>query len=198
MTMKKKAVMAGVLISVGVVARLWLYALLPDTPHLYITLAGIRQPLFMMDIFFMVAAASLVAGRYLGRIWAFVVPVMIMAVTDLLLGNSWIFLFTWSGFVMMGGIGYLSKSQGMAKFMGFGILSVLAYDLWTNFGCWLGWYTHTFQGLLLCYTVALPFMLWHVVATALVLPVFSLPLEKATAHTTTDAHPAPVKHVAGW
>jgi len=181
--MKKKLLIALTLLFIGIASRLWLYNFLPSTPHIYITLAGIKQPIFMMDIFFVIAAISLVAGRYLGSYFSFLLPLSIMAVTDIIIGNSMIFLFTWSGFTLMGSIGYASRQRKMLSFFGFSIIAVIAYDLWTNFGCWLGWYSHDLNGLLLCYTLAIPFMLWHLVSTLAILPLFSLPFEKANVVT---------------
>ncbi|HHF55911.1 MAG TPA: hypothetical protein ENL42_03220 [Thermoplasmatales archaeon] len=177
--MRKKIFVAASLIFIGVAARLWLYNFLPSTPHIYITLAGIKQPLFMMDIFFVVAAISLIAGRYLGSLFAFLIPLSIMAITDILIGNTIIFLFTWSGFALLGSIGYLSRKKGVLHFFGYSVAGIIAYDLWTNFGCWMGWYSHDISGLLLCYALAIPFMLWHLLATMTVLPLFTIPFEKS-------------------
>ena len=176
--MRKKLFISTLLISFGVISRIWLYKFLPSTPHIYITLAGVRQPLFMMDVFFIVAGISLIAGRYLGNLYTFLIPISIMAITDILIGNNMIFLFTWSGFVFMGITGYLCHKKSIFQFFGFGLISVIIYDLWTNFGCWIGWYEHTIEGIILCYTVAIPFMLWHLISTAIILPLFSIPMEK--------------------
>ncbi|HEC75975.1 MAG TPA: hypothetical protein ENI33_01800 [Thermoplasmatales archaeon] len=176
--MRKKILLSLTIILIGILSRIWLYKILPSTPHIYITLAGARQPLFMMDVFFVIAGISLISGRYLGDLFTFVVPLSIMVITDILIGNTMIFLFTWSGFVFMAITGYITYKKSIFQFFGFGILSVIMYDLWTNFGCWIGWYEHTIEGLILCYTVAIPFMLWHLISTALILPLFSIPLEK--------------------
>ena len=178
--MRKKALIAASLIFIGVAARLWLYKFLPSTPHIYITLAGIKQPLFMMDMFFVIAAISLIGGRYLGGYFSILIPLSIMAITDLLIGNTMIFLFTWSGFALLGSIGYLSRTKNVFHFFGYSAAGVIAYDLWTNFGCWIGWYSHDINGLLLCYTLAIPFMLWHLMATMAILPLFVAPFEKST------------------
>lgn len=176
--MRKKLFLPILLISFGIISRIWLYKFLPSAPHIYITLAGAKQPLFMMDVFFIVAGISLIAGRYLGGLYTFLIPISIMAITDILIGNNTIFLFTWSGFVFMAIAGYTTHNKSIFQFFGFSIISVIIYDLWTNFGCWMEWYEHTIDGLILCYTVAIPFMLWHLISTALILPVFSIPLEK--------------------
>ena len=176
--MKRKIVTASVLISIGVAARLWLYNSLPSTPHIYINLAGVKQPLFMIDVFFVIASISLIAGRYLGSFYSLLIPLAIMAITDIIIGNTLIFLFTWSGFALIGSIGCISRQRSMLRFFGYSVAAIVAYDLWTNFGCWLGWYSHDLNGLILCYVLALPFMLWHLVSTLTILPLFAIPFEK--------------------
>ena len=56
-------------------------------------------------------------------------------------------------------------------------VGILIYDLWTNFGTFLGgWYTHTWEGLVLCYTNALPFMLWHLLSTTIAMTLVIVPI----------------------
>ena len=143
----------------------------------------------MIDAFFIVATLSLIAGRYLGR-YGFVVPLSIMAISDIYFGGGLILLFTWTGFVMMAFIGDGTRSRSFSAYFGFGLLSVIAYDVWTNFGSWLGWYPHTLDGFILCYTVAIPFMLWHILSTIIALPLASLPFEYAKEHKLEEAKPA--------
>ena len=181
-SMKRKILLSLGLILAGVIARLWLYNIMPSTPHIYITLAGIKQPMFMMDVFFVIAAISLITGRYLGSHFTFIIPLAIMGITDAIIGNTAIFLFTWSGFAMMAAIGYTSRGHGFTNFFGRSIFAVITYDIWTNFGSWLGWYNHDLNGLLLCYTLAIPFMLWHLLSTMLLLPVMAMPLERLQEH----------------
>ncbi len=136
----------------------------------------------MMDLFFLIAIISILSGLLLKSYYVFIVPLSIMFITDVIIGNNYIFLFTWSGFAMIGLIGYILKIknkftiQKTPLIFGASIGSVLLYDLWTNFGCWLGWYPHTFNGLAVCYTVAIPFMLWHLLSTTLTLTIILLPL----------------------
>ncbi len=136
----------------------------------------------MMDVFFIIAVVSILSGLLLGGYYTFIVPISIMIITDLIIGNNMIFLFTWSGFAILAAIGYLLKSKQSLTIkkapmiIGSGIAGILIYDLWTNFGCWLGWYPHTIQGLTTCYTVAIPFTLWHLITTTIALTVVIIPL----------------------
>ncbi len=179
---KSKIIIASLLIILGVIGRLTLSELLPSSPALYITIGGVTQPMFMMDLFFLVAVVALLSGLLLGSYYAFIIPMSVMIITDIMIGNNQILLFTWSGFAIIGLIGYILKAknkfsiQKTPTIIGAGIGSVLLYDLWTNFGCWLGWYPHTMEGLSLCYTLALPFTLWHMLSTTIAISVVVLPI----------------------
>jgi hypothetical protein len=136
----------------------------------------------MMDLFFVIAVVSILGGLLLGGYYTFIVPISIMIITDLIIGNNIIFLFTWSGFVILAVIGYLLKSKQYLTIkkapiiIGSGIAGIIIYDIWTNFGCWLGWYPHTFEGLITCYTMAIPFILWHLITTTIALTAVIIPL----------------------
>ena len=177
---QKKILIAGVLIAAGVVGRILLSQLLPHAPHLTMTLNGITQPVFMLDVFFVVAAVALFSGILLGGLYSIFVPLTIMMVTDLYYGNTSIFLFTWTGFAFIGLLGATGQRHGFTRspvgIAGLGIGSVLLYDAWTNLGSWLGWYPHSAAGLATCYTMTLPFTLWHLLSTTMAVAALSIPL----------------------
>ena len=176
----QRPLLAVLLISMGVMGRILLHDFLPALPRYSFTLNGITQPVFIADMFFIVAAIALLSGLLLGGYYTLIVPLGILFLTDLYYGNTSIFLFTWSGFVLIGLLGYSAKKRvpltlrSVFPVMGLGIGTVLLYDLWTNFGCWLMWYPATLNGLLTCYILALPFTVWHLLSTLLVLPLFYL------------------------
>ncbi len=196
---KNRLVLAALLVSLGVLGRIFLNGILPNTPHIYITIGGITQPVFMMDMLFVVAAVALFSGILLGGYYSFIVPMGVMLITDIYYGNSYIFLFTWSGFIFIGLTGYLNSrglsfnTKSVAKIAGMGIGSVLIYDLWTNFGSWLGWYPHTLNGLTTCFTLALPFTLWHLLSTVALVTVLSVPVLYAK-EMTENTLIKPVEH----
>ena len=177
---QKKILIAGVLIAVGAIGRILLSQLLPHAPHLTMTLNGITQPVFMLDVFFVVGATALFSGILLGGIYSILVPLTVMAVTDFYYGNTSILLFTWTGFAFIGVLGATGQRHGLARspvcITGLGIGSVLIYDAWTNLGCWLGWYPHSAAGIATCYTMALPFTLWHLLSTTMAVAALSIPL----------------------
>jgi len=179
---KSKITIAALLISLGIIGRLTLAKFLPNTPSLYLNIGNVSQPMFMMDLFFLVAVIALLSGLLLGSYYTFIVPITVILLTDIILGNNYIFLFTWSGFAMIGLVGYILKAKNkftlkkIPTIFGAGIGSVLLYDLWTNFGCWLGWYPHTIEGLSACYTLALPFTLWHLLSTTIAMGLVIIPI----------------------
>lgn len=179
---RRKMAIVLLLMVAGVAGRLTLSELLPPSPEIYININGITQPLLMMDLFFLIAIISMLSGFLLDRRYSIVVPVSIMLLTDLIIGNNLIFIFTWSGFAMIALLSHILKSrrgfnlQSKYLILGTGMAGVLLYDIWTNFGCWLMWYPHTFEGLILCYTLAIPFTLWHLLSTTLSITLVILPI----------------------
>jgi hypothetical protein len=84
---------------------------------------------------------------------AFAVPLLIMAVTDLFLGFYTISVFVYA--VLLGVVAIGKWANRIS------VLSVLAssvlFFVLTNFGVWLLGYPKTWEGLLACYTAAIPF-----------------------------------------
>ena len=190
----QRPLLAVLLISMGVLGRILLSDFLPKFPSYSFTLNGITQPVFIADMFFIVAALALLSGILLGGYYTFIVPLGILFLTDLYYGNTSIFLFTWSGFVLLGLLGYSAKKKvplsmrSIPLVMGLGIGGVLLYDLWTNFGCWLMWYPPTLTGLINCYILALPFTIWHLLSTLLALPLIYLAVVAITTLKGTLSH----------
>jgi hypothetical protein len=127
-----------------------------------------------------VTAATLISVFYLGRIWAIIVPFAIMAISDIFIGNTNIFIFTWSAYLVLGYLSYLSNLghlRGLAKILaatGLGISASIWFYLWTNFGVWLldswGMYPKTLSGLISCYIMAIPFLKYNLVGNLVFVP----------------------------
>lgn len=123
-----------------------------------------------------VTAASLLAGAYLGRKYAVLLPLVIMVLTDTVIGNTNIFIFTWSAYLLIGYLGYLGNLRGkIIKATGAGILATLFFYVWTNFGVWLldswGMYPRTFAGLMQSYLMGLPFLKMTLLSNLFFVPV---------------------------
>ena len=176
-----RLMMAASLVCIGVAGRLAFRGFMPP-----------GNELVAFDLWISIGAVSVLAGSLLGRNYGIAVPLLAMAFSDLyidtvLIGGGAVFIleiavFTWTGFAMVGVMSsYLGKSadfspRGLTILTGSGIVGVLVFDAWTNFGVWLGpFYAHNAAGLVLCYTMALPFTIGHLVSTAMILPVMALP-----------------------
>lgn len=109
-----------------------------------------------------VAAAALLAGAYLSRAWAVLLPVIIMAASDSVIGfYDWrIMVAVYASFVLTVGIGMWLREKRTAR--GIVMASVagsILFYLVTNAAVWKfsGMYQPTLDGLLLSYNLALPF-----------------------------------------
>ena len=94
-------------------------------------------------------------------------PALILSfiVTDFFIGFHSSVLFTWGSVIFIGFI-----SQHLTKNITFRILGALlgacAFFIITNFGVWsFGSYGYTLEGLILCYTLAIPFFTYSLIAT---------------------------------
>lgn len=132
-----------------------------------------------------VTAASLIAGLlYSKSKWAFFVPILIMLPSDLIIGNTNIFLFTWSGFlfpVVLGKVLAILKNKGLSSNLkqsltagGLGLVSTLFFFVWTNFGHWLttNMYAKDLSGLVQSYINAIPFLKPQLAGNLIIVPVF--------------------------
>jgi len=109
-----------------------------------------------------VAAIALFGGTYLDKRAALVVPLMIMIASDAVLGLHSLIFFTWGAFLLTGVIGlWLKDHKSAPNVIGATITSSLIFYMITNFGVWAvpgSWYPHSFQGLVNCYVMGLPFL----------------------------------------
>jgi len=100
-----------------------------------------------------------------------------MIISDLIIGNSTIWIFTYSGFLIpaIAASVILKKDKSTLLATGTGIGSNMFFYLWTNFGVWaLGngaMYPKTLSGLMHSYINGLPFLKMQFMSTLLILPV---------------------------
>ncbi|MDA9063185.1 hypothetical protein N9K40_04450 [Candidatus Pelagibacter sp.] len=78
--------------------------------------------------------------------------------TDLVIGFHGITLFTWGSIILIG-LGSRFFISNIFSRIGGALSGVFIFYIVTNFGVWsLGSYGYNFQGLINCYTLALPFL----------------------------------------
>lgn len=88
-------------------------------------------------------------------------PLLIMFLSDLVLGLHNTLFFVYGSFVLMSVLGiWLKHNYSFGKAIGTGIIGSLLFFVITNFGVWLtsnGFYPMTITGLMECYIAAIPF-----------------------------------------
>jgi len=112
----------------------------------------------------------------------FILPLLIMIVSDMIIGNTNIFLFTWSGFMILPVIQMIlkkfSKSKndflsGLFLTSASGIVGTVVFYLWTNLGVVLltNMYTNNLTGLMSSYINALPFLRIQLAGNLMLVPM---------------------------
>ncbi len=108
-----------------------------------------------------ITALALFGGVYLDRKHTFIVPLAAMFIADLFIGFHSTMVWVYSSFIAIGCLGlWLRNHQGVLTTVFASVAGSVLFFVVTNFGVWvtsLQAYPHTLQGLLLCYTAALPF-----------------------------------------
>lgn len=148
----------------------------------------------------LLTVTTFLAAVYLGFPYSLLVPLTTLLISDFLLGNSLIFVFTWSAYLLIGlGTLILGRWRGhtaklvVAATTG-SFFSSLFFFVWTNFGVWLeGWYTRDWPGLVRCYYFALPFFRNNLFSNLLFVPLGFLMVEVArTFFTATRSRPSDI------
>ncbi len=168
---KLKIILAIILITIGVIGR-----------FILVSYAGIPN----LEI---ITALSLTAGIYLGGVYAIIVPLSIIFFSDLIIGNNYIFIFTWTAFAFIGLFGVLYRKLRITNYelritknifikqimgaMGLSIGSSIFFYLYTNFGWWLmsGMYEYSLSGLIRCYWMAVPFFRNNLIGNLIFAPM---------------------------
>ncbi|MFA5259807.1 MAG: DUF6580 family putative transport protein [Candidatus Omnitrophota bacterium] len=138
-----------------------------------ILLFGVMSRIFIhWPNFTPVIALALFGGLYLGKMRGWITPLLLMVVSDMIIGLHAIVLFTWGSIVLIALLGYQMRGRkNAANLLGTGVLAAVIYFLITNFGAWLVMYPKTAEGFVSCYVAAIPFfrssLLSTVVYTAL-------------------------------
>jgi len=87
-------------------------------------------------------------------------PALIVSfiITDLVIGFHGVTFFTWGSIIVIG-LGSKFFTSNIFSRIGGALSGVLVFYIVTNFGVWsLGGYGYTLQGLIVCYTLGLPFL----------------------------------------
>jgi|SRR5680860_226625 len=138
-----------------------------------------------------VTAVSVLAAVTLGFRAAIIVPITTMIVSDLIIGNSSIYIATWSSFAIIGVFAVLLKKLNQKPkaqilySVGFAAASSFFFFIVTNFGVWAqGWYPATFAGLMESYTMAIPFYRTMLIGNLIIVPSTIAIWQVVRAHQT--------------
>lgn len=108
-----------------------------------------------------VAAIALFGGAFFGRkIWAFIIPLAAMFLSDLIIGFHDYMVAVYAGFALTVMLGWmLQKNAGVLRIGAASLVSSVLFFVITNFAVWFGspFYTQDISGLMQCYTLAIPF-----------------------------------------
>ena len=128
-----------------------------------------------------VVGASLLAACGIRNLWvAALVPVAIMALSDIVLGWHSGALFTYAGMLAATFIGRGLIHQLSAVRLGTAaVLSSAVFFVISNFGVWVGgYYGYSLEGLVACYVAAIPFwgysLIGDIGSTAILFGLFVL------------------------
>ena len=97
--------------------------------------------------------ALFAASKINKKLVAFLLPLFCLFITDLILGLSWINLFVYLSFGLISMMGMLVKRVSILTVLG----SSLLFFIVSNFGVWLFYYPLSLEGLVSCFTLAIPF-----------------------------------------
>jgi len=139
------------------------------TPKFYLVLSIILSGAMLRLIphwpnFTPIAAIALFGGTYLKRKdLAFILPVLVMLLSDLIIGFHNVMLPVYGSFLAITAFGFFLRSRVTAvNVVSASVLSSLLFFLVTNFAVWAGGmipYSHDIAGLSHAYIAGLPFFL---------------------------------------
>ena len=163
----------------------------------------------------LVTFSALAGGYFLtNKKLALLLPILIMLISDSIIGNTSIFLFTWSAFLVTPILGISLRSNYIqnklrnlpeifrSALLGLGgtTLSIIIFYLWTNLGVVVttAMYPDTFGGLLSSYFNALPFLknqlFGNLIFTPILFASFQVFLSKKE-HENTDWKRMPARNI---
>ena len=121
---------------------------------LFIILAAVIRLIPHPPNFAPITAMALFGGlNFQNKKLAYAIPILAMIVSDLFLGFYSISIFVYLSFIAVTYIGTTIKSINISNIF----LSSLLFFIITNLGVWILGYPMTIEGLLTCFTLALPF-----------------------------------------
>jgi hypothetical protein len=150
-----------------------------------ILVAALSRLLPHPDNFTPIAAMALAGGVYFEKRFALIIPLAALVISDFFIGFHNTVLFVYGSFILIGIMGlWLKSHKKFFPVVGTALLSSILFFVITNFGVWVtggGWfYPRTWQGLVDCYIMAVPFfrntLVGDMVFTGILFGLFELSL----------------------
>jgi hypothetical protein len=136
-----------------------------------------------------VMAIALFGGTYLSKRWAILLPLGIVAISDLLIEWHTTVPFTWGAFLLTGMLAWwIRRDPSAVRIAASALTGSVLFFLITNLGVWLvgELYPRTADGLWQCYLAAIPFfrstLLGDLVYTAALFGGYAWVTGALTAH----------------
>lgn len=128
----------------------------------------------------LITMTMITSAAYVGRKETFLVTFLLLIASDLVIGNSNIFLFTWSGFLIPSLYAHrFIRNHKVVEGTMAGMGANIFFFIWTNFGVWLigKLYPPSLSGLVTSYINALPFLKLQLISTLVFVPIGFLAME---------------------
>jgi hypothetical protein len=107
-----------------------------------------------------ITSLALFSGLMFQKRWlSILVPLVAMFLSDMVLGFGMISLWVYSAFMMITMLGWFLNQMNVKSIL----LSSLIFFIVSNFGVWIMSYPHTIEGLIMCYTLAIPFFGYSII-----------------------------------
>lgn len=150
----------------------------------------------------LVTTVMIFTSFYFGKKESSWLTLTVLILSDFIIGNTSIFLFTWTGFLIPALLSknlinrstqltnqLLLKSKisslldKLFSLTSTGLISNLFFFIWTNFGVWLldSWemYTKDLNGFIKCYINALPFLKNQILSSLIFIPLTLITISAA-------------------
>ena len=110
---------------------------------------------------------ALMSGLYMKNKFSVLLPISIMLLSDIFIGSHITAVWVYFSLMSICLIGYLIKNSFSNIFL-YSILSSILFFIVSNFGVWFsGGYSYSLEGLIICYTMAIPFFKNTLISTVL-------------------------------
>jgi hypothetical protein len=137
-----------------------------------------------------ITALALIGASYFDKRIALVIPFAAMLISDMIIGFHNTILFVYGSFLLVALMGRWLSSRPTAYTILATLVGSTIFFIITNFGVWvMGGYPQTWEGLILCYTMAIPFfrnaLIGDLLYVVVLITAFDAILAMLPMHTKT-------------